>query len=224
MEFNVLGCCFVSFPSKLIVVRSGGEGRAGGQARHEKWRQKKKAMVLRSWPDVQWNKLLDLLSWEIALFHCEFSTNLLNWLTWIFLSSCSSGARPVFSTLQTGVCWCTIPVCAIFRPVTYILASWRSHSMDLRTEYIFITKYITMAIKTSNTNLIIPVVMIRIVALHFFTFTVGCLGMLHFLCFVSNRYLKGFSSKQYDKACKTPLTVPQTLPVTCVSHSAHRNG
>ena len=86
--------------------------------------------------------------------------------------------------------------------------------MGLRTEYIFFTKYITMAIKTSNTKLIIPVVMIRIVALHFFTFTVGCSGMLHFLCFVSNRNLKGFSSKQYDKACKTPLTVPRTLPVT----------
>ena len=45
--------------------------------------------------------------------------------------------------------------------------------MGLRTEYIFITKYITMAIKTSNTKLIIPVVMIRIVALLFFTFTVS---------------------------------------------------
>ena len=149
-----------------------------------------------------------------ALFHCEFSTNLLNWLTWIFLSSCSSGTRPVFSTLQTGVCWCTAPVCAIFRPVTSIQASWWSHSMGLRTEYIFITKYITMAIKTSNTRLIIPVIMITIVALHFFTFTVGCSGMLHYLCFVSNRNLKIFSSKQYDKACKTPLTVPRTLPVT----------
>ena len=42
--------------------------------------------------------------------------------------------------------------------------------MALSTEYIFITKYITMAIKTSNTRLIIPVVMITIVALHF---TVG---------------------------------------------------
>ena len=86
--------------------------------------------------------------------------------------------------------------------------------MGLRTEYIFFTKYITMAIKTSNTKLIIPVVIVRIVAVHFFTVTVGCSGMLHFLCFVSNRNLKGFSSKQYDKACKTPLTVPRTLPVT----------
>ena len=48
--------------------------------------------------------------------------------------------------------------------------------MGLRTEYIFIAKYITMAIKTSNTKLIIPVVMIRIVALHFFTFAVGVFG------------------------------------------------
>ena len=136
----------------------------------------------------------------------------------------------MFSTLRMGVCCfpSTLPVCHIFRPVSSIPASlnvWRLSAMALSTEYIFITKYITMAIKKSNRRLIIPVVMIRIVALHFFAFTVGCSGMLHFLCFVSNRNLKGFSSKKYDKACKTPLTVPQTLPVTCVvPHSAHRHG
>ena len=146
-----------------------------GEARRQKWRQQsqeKKGDGFAIMTGQKFNGINCLTCFR----DCEFSTNLLNWLTWIFLSSCSAGTRPVFSTLQTGVCWCTTPVCAIFRPVTSIPASWRSHSMDLRTEYIFITKYITMAIKTSNTKLIIPVVMIRIVALLFFTFTRSVFG------------------------------------------------
>ena len=135
-----------------------------------------------------------------------------------------------------GVCCfpCTTPVCSILRPVTSIPASltvWRLHSTALIADYIFIRKYIAVAIKTSNTRLVIPVVMITIVALHFFTFTV-CEGLKSLLniqicivrecctfCFVSNRNLKGFSSKQYDKACKTPLTLLRiSVPVTSTVH------
>ena len=43
--------------------------------------------------------------------------------------------------------------------------------------------------------------------------------MLHFLCFVSNKNLKGFTWKQYDKACKATLTVPRiSIPMTSTVH------
>ena len=35
MEFNVLGCRFVSFPSKLIVVHGGGGGGGGQGAKRD---------------------------------------------------------------------------------------------------------------------------------------------------------------------------------------------
>ena len=148
-----------------------------------------------------------------------------NSLTSLFLSSCSCGTRevfPYFSAIQIRVRLClgATPPC---NSVRFIAASisiswtgWKLHSWALRIEYIFITKYITMAIKTSNTRLIISVVMITIVA--FVAVHVHCRqsdgfksllniqictvreSVLHFLCFVSNRNLKEFSSKQYDKA------------------------
>ena len=149
----------------------------------------------------------------------------------MFLSSCSCGTREVFSyfsVIKMRVCLClgATPPCnsvCFVASISISWTGWKLHSWALRIEYIFIAKYITMTIKTSNTRLIISVVMITIVAfvaVHVFTFTVGkVIAPSHFWIFrfvLSGNQCCTFYVSSAIEICKNflrtstiKLTVPQ---------------
>ena len=131
-----------------------------------------------------------------------------NSLTSLFLSSCSCGTREVFSyfsaiQIKVRLCLAATPPCNSVRFVAASISvswtGWKLHSWALRIEYIFITKYITMAIKTINTRLIIPVVM----ASSFLPFR-----SLIVTVRTSNKNQKGFLSKKYVQNCFPPDESP----------------